>query len=524
MKSKITLLLLIISVSIAEIMGQPCGEPFEYTMNYSKLCKGHQLEFSITNQAGLDFAEWFWGDGTNNTTSNTPHTIQKTYLESGYYTVKVKRHFENGCIDSVLQDTVIYDIPSIAGIRLSPSAECLPHTESVVIVAEEPVDPAINFSMNFIEDMLYGFDIENINDTIDYTYNHTSCGKDVTISGELLCEDCYLIVIIAENQCGPSLSIAAPVEVNVFGPPTVDFEIYDSLVVYEEGIYNICKIQTLDYINTGGVGAGTDCQANDTLTWTFFDRHTNEIVGEIETFCNSNNCDSVWEYTLPHPGLYDVTLTQTNSCGSSTVTKQLYIRDLPAVEFDLTPMVDCFPVEISFQNTSADDLLKYEWDFIGDSSNIVTDTALLAHNYLYTEEGEYNVILRGYDKYCVNEKDTIINLVTICEDLYVPSAFIPDSYDDKFRTFRPVAQNLLEYKIEIFNLRGQLLWKSEEIHNKMPAEGWDGTFNEMPCPAGTYIWKIEAVLDDGYSENGTQWKGQKENGKKMTTGIFSLIR
>jgi hypothetical protein len=90
--------------------------------------------------------------------------------------------------------------------------------------------------------------------------------------------------------------------------------------------------------------------------------------------------------------------------------------------------------------------------------------------------------------------------------------------------WKPVGINLASYSADVYNRWGDLLWHSEKLTEKgEPAEGWDGTFNGVPCQEGNYVWKITAVFRDG-----TVWNNEDiGNHEKLTpgkSGTITLIR
>ena len=73
----------------------------------------------------------------------------------------------------------------------------------------------------------------------------------------------------------------------------------------------------------------------------------------------------------------------------------------------------------------------------------------------------------------------------------MPSAFTPngDGMNDRFKIF-PVGISELDFKV--INRWGQVVYTS-----KNALDGWDGTVNSNPQPAGTYVWMIIAKALDG---------------------------
>ncbi|MBM3416986.1 MAG: gliding motility-associated C-terminal domain-containing protein [Bacteroidetes bacterium] len=72
--------------------------------------------------------------------------------------------------------------------------------------------------------------------------------------------------------------------------------------------------------------------------------------------------------------------------------------------------------------------------------------------------------------------------------LSISPAFTPngDSRNDKF-TPQPVGIKSYNY-FRVFNRWGQVIFSTRALH-----QGWDGTIEGLPQPAGTYVWMIEGV-------------------------------
>ncbi len=98
----------------------------------------------------------------------------------------------------------------------------------------------------------------------------------------------------------------------------------------------------------------------------------------------------------------------------------------------------------------------------------------------------------------------------------VPEMFTP-TIDFDSRKFLPLTNTpMREYKIEIFDARGNLVWKSEELNEGKPAEGWDGMIGGKLAPEGKYLWKIQAEFADGI-----KYKGVKQpNGTSKPSKLF----
>jgi len=110
---------------------------------------------------------------------------------------------------------------------------------------------------------------------------------------------------------------------------------------------------------------------------------------------------------------------------------------------------------------------------------------------------------------CSNSDTTDILLYNGSECLgavYFPNAFKPEN-DSVNNQFRPVVRNISTFKMYIYNRWGQLVFSTDNA-----AKGWDGTFKDKDCPAGTYTF----ISTYGLS--------LREDSIETKRGVFGLIR
>ena len=133
--------------------------------------------------------------------------------------------------------------------------------------------------------------------------------------------------------------------------------------------------------------------------------------------------------------------------------------------------------------------------------------------------GEYEVKFVVENKYGCT--DTVIQKVKLkyFDALFVPNALTPNSGPYEDRIFLPKGSALAEYRLQIFNTWGELLWETDKLVDGHPAEGWDGTSKGEPLPQGVYVWKITATF-----QNGELWGGKDHNGSPKRLGSVTLIR
>ncbi|MFN6093273.1 MAG: hypothetical protein ACK44N_12715, partial [Bacteroidota bacterium] len=64
------------------------------------------------------------------------------------------------------------------------------------------------------------------------------------------------------------------------------------------------------------------------------------------------------------------------------------------------------------------------------------------------------------------------------------------------------------------------VWSSNKLNNGQPDEKWDGNFNNKPVPQGAYVWKVDALFQNGNRWNGMSYKGEPPS----TYGSLMIIR
>lgn len=87
---------------------------------------------------------------------------------------------------------------------------------------------------------------------------------------------------------------------------------------------------------------------------------------------------------------------------------------------------------------------------------------------------------------------------TVRSQLFVPNAFTPLS--DKNNLFKPAQADVSDYRMNIYNRQGVLVFDSEDI-----THGWDGRSKGEVCPPGTYVYVISFRDTEGkpHTQKGT---------------------
>ncbi|MCS7005711.1 MAG: gliding motility-associated C-terminal domain-containing protein [Cytophagales bacterium] len=131
-------------------------------------------------------------------------------------------------------------------------------------------------------------------------------------------------------------------------------------------------------------------------------------------------------------------------------------------------------------------------------------THQLKTNVSVNQEGTYTVDIRN--KYGCHRRETI-KVVELCEtQTWFPSAFFPESSIDEHQTFKPIKTALKNYQLIIFNRWGEIIFSTSN-----PKEGWDGTYNGVLLPEGTYIFHA-------------YWQSEQTNKLQYIQGSVFLVR
>jgi gliding motility-associated-like protein len=210
-------------------------------------------------------------------------------------------------------------------------------------------------------------------------------------------------------------------------------------------------------------------------------------------------------YTYFQPGAYRVTLAVTGPGGTTVKSQLITTYATPKSSFEIAPnlvyvndeKVRCFNL-----SQGAD---YYLWEF-GDGDTSKTKDPL--HKYM--KEGEYDITLTAYK---VNGSITCWDTWTLSPGVKVEpvgevrfsTVFTPNregpieltelptggNQMDQF-FFPPIRETVLNYKLQIFNRWGSLIFESNNIN--VP---WNGYYKGKLCKQGVYIWFVEGKYANG---------------------------
>jgi PKD repeat protein len=242
-----------------------------------------------------------------------------------------------------------------------------------------------------------------------------------------------------------------------------------------------CSPLTVQFINTSLYG--------EIFTWNFGDG----------TFSNEEN--PVHTYFLP--GNYIVKLVVNNIAGQSIHNGKITVQQNPTAIFNAYPtnIVNNQQIVVFYNYSYYDSL--YLWRF-GDGQNSTEENPY----HKYENPGSYTVNLTIISKDgCIDSAMLETPIIVEWKTGYVrfPNVFKWNEtgptggqwsegvYPEMDYVFRPFFENVLEYKLQIFNRWGVLIYESNDLY-----KGWDGYYKDGNLALqGVYVWKVTGRYADG---------------------------
>lgn len=203
--------------------------------------------------------------------------------------------------------------------------------------------------------------------------------------------------------------------------------------------------------------------------------------------------------------IYNIIGTDLNNC-SSVANTTITVHQNPQASFDANPFITTSDSpNITFTNNSIGETISVLT--VGDGTVYDGFESQIEHTYPYSE-GNYTVSLWVQNEYgCTDSTENVIQIKGD-ELFYVPNTFTPDG-DEHNHVFSPVftaGYDPANFQLIIYNRWGEQIFES--LNSTI---GWDGYYNGIVCPVGTYTWKIVYKIPDN-------------DQYKVVTGSLNLLR
>jgi len=216
-----------------------------------------------------------------------------------------------------------------------------------------------------------------------------------------------------------------------------------------------------------------------------------------QTFSSEKNPS----HTYNMPGNFIVKLTVTNIAGTSSQNRLISIYQKPAAVFSVYPTEVLNNSQVVVFTNFSFDGVSWLWNF-GDGSTSSEQSPW----HKYQSEGSYRVTLTVTSKDGCTDSSTYQSAIVVdykTGEIRFPNVFKwngsgptggywnENELDDN--TFRPFFTNVIEYKLQIFNRWGVLIYESYQLQ-----KGWDGYFGNVKLALqGVYVYKVVGRYADG---------------------------
>jgi PKD repeat protein len=292
----------------------------------------------------------------------------------------------------------------------------------------------------------------------------------------------YTIALVATTDAG--CTDTATASISVVPLPVAAFAISDT-----EGC--MPHFTTLENTSTGAA----------TYTWNLGDGTTTTTPAPAHSYFNA--------------GSYTVSLIVTSSLGCTdtlTLDSAINVFPQPVADFNVISLGTDLGNTYEFINTSTPGIAYY-WDF---DDGTYSDQFGPVHQF--DASGNYHVSLTATTPQgCVDTALAYVN-IELQAGLFVPNAMIIGN-DGSAGLFFPIGVGLAQYRAQIYDNWGNLLWESMALINSAPSEGWDGRYKGELVPQGAYTWSIQATF-----LNGEIWQGMDYgNGEVETAGSVMVL-
>lgn len=412
--------------------------------------------------------EYYWFiDGKVISNSEDPSYVfvNETSLNK-VFNIHFKAVSLNGCSDDTMKQITVFPKPL-------PEFQPDPQIQDYNTITDNSTVSMQNQTENLSSWGYYW----NFGDGTTSSSSAASFDKQYTVWGDITNENRIPVELIASNMTHPECSDTV-LHYVIINPPLPKVDVGPDI--------SGCVPLTVAFPST------TKYNYNGSYQWDF------DINGLTST---EKDPESL---VFDSAGIYIVRLSVEGDGGTNWDFKKVTVFKTPDVNFEFYP--DSAAVRsqneegtpVSFLNYT-DEAVYYEWQFDDGSTSNEFEPQ---HEYL--DIGKYYVTLQatnaeGCSDYFTSEIPILIigsgsikfpNAITI-----FPGAPADENYnpgDVNPRIFRPVAEGIDKYRLEIYNRWGELIFVSEDVNI-----GWNGFIKGSPVKQDVYVWRASGRFSNG---------------------------
>ena len=222
------------------------------------------------------------------------------------------------------------------------------------------------------------------------------------------------------------------------------------------------------------------------------------------------NGSETLENDFPSIGTYSLEITITSVYGciyENTINDIVEVTPLPTADFTVSKNpATWFETTIQTSDLSLGNISQWSWSSPG-SSSLISGGGSAIISYPEGVTGIYPITLSVTT--AEGCSDSITLEIEIVPDiiLYAPNSFTPDDDEHNQNWFLVIdGIDFENYRLEIFNRWGHAIWESLDANAK-----WDGRYNGILVPDGTYTWKLSYKMKDN-------------DGRDFKTGFINVLR
>ncbi len=211
------------------------------------------------------------------------------------------------------------------------------------------------------------------------------------------------------------------------------------------------------------------------------------------------------KYTFVDAGIHLVKLYASGPSGDIVLRQDTFVvYPTPSVKFTVEPTTVMLPNQPVRCFNDSKGAARYEWDFGGGGGPKVDSTSTDANPvHFYKMEGTYVIKLTAWSNHdCVSTGYSAPITVTAEGFIKFPTAFTPSTSGanggyytaNDFRNdiFHPISRGVAEYKLNIYNLNGTLIFESNDLQI-----GWDGYIKDRLAPFDGYMYLVTGKFNNG---------------------------